>query len=329
MTNENSLASDLDPKNILDAADVIDDAFLNSPQFTDPELTRELDVNVLVKVETLNPLRSFKGRGAEYLLHRLDTRSPLVCASAGNFGQALAYAGSRRGLPVTVFVSENVNPAKQRRMEEFGARVVTVDGDTEDAEVAAREFAANRPEQRWIQDGREPAVAEGAGTIGLELLRHGGIDTIIVPVGDGALINGIGCWVKRRAPEVRVVGVCATGAPAMAESWRRREVVTTPRIDTIAAGIAIRSPVPETLPRLYELVDDMVLVDDEQLIDAMDLAARTLGVLLEPSGAASLAAIAAHDIAGDTIAAILTGADPTGYVASGAVGLERVEHPVE
>lgn len=302
--------SDLDPKRIVEAAEVIDGVFLNSPQFVDPELSHALGRTVVAKVETLNPLRSFKGRGAEYLLHRLATAEALVSASSGNFGQALAYAGVRRGLAVTVFVPHDVNPAKRARMEAFGAEVVVADGDGQVAQDDARAFAEAGPGRRLIQDGREPAVAEGAGTIGLELMRHPGIDTVVVPVGDGALINGIGCWTKQHAPRTRVVGVGAAGAPAMAESWRRRERVTTERIETVAAGIAIRSPIPETLPRLYEVVDDMVLVDDGQLADATDLAARTLGVLLEPSGAAAIAALAVHDLPGETVAAILTGANP-------------------
>jgi threonine dehydratase len=132
----------------------------------------------------------------------------------------------------------------------------------------------------------------------------------VVPVGDGALINGIARWVKAHAAHTRIVGVCADGAPSMVHSWRAGRPVPTERADTIAEGIAIRSPVPRSVQRMRALVDDMVLVTDAALLEAMRLAAHTLGVLLEPSGAAGLAAIATHDLPGERLATVLTGGNP-------------------
>src|SRR5690606_13518691 len=134
-----------------------------------------------------------------------------------------------------------------------------------------------------------------------ELLREP-LDTIVVPVGDGALITGIGCWAKAHAPSTRIVGVCATGAPAMAESWRRGVPVPTERADTIAEGIAIRDPVPASVARMLAVVDDMVLVDDSELLEAAALITRCLGIVPEPAGAAGLAAIIRHDLSGERIA---------------------------
>lgn len=171
-----STMTHLDPAQIAVAAGVIPDVFLNSPQFVDPMLTAALGRPVVVKVETANPLRSFKGRGAEFLLHRLGeagTTAPhLVCASTGNFGQAVAYAARRRGERVTVFVPADVNPTKRIRMERLGARVVLSQGDGDSAEDEARAFAAGQHDALLIEDGREAAIAEGAGTIGIELLKH-------------------------------------------------------------------------------------------------------------------------------------------------------------
>jgi threonine dehydratase len=304
---------DLDPANIAAAVDVIDPVFLNSPQYVDPMLAQALGRSVLLKVETANPLRSFKGRGGELLLHRLESEGRsadrLVCASTGNFGQAIAYAGRRRGKHVTVFVPSDVNPTKRERMIRLGAEVVRTDGDGDDAGDAARAFAAERDDLLLIEDGHETAVAEGAGTIGIELLRDP-VDTIVVPVGDGALITGIGCWVKAHAPDVRLVGVCAAGAPSMALSWRSGAPVPTESADTIAEGIAVRDPVPTSVPRMRAVVDDMVLVDDADLVAAMDLASSCVGIALEPSGAAGLAALALHDIPGHRVATVLTGANP-------------------
>ena len=142
-----------------------------------------------------------------------------------------------------------------------------------------------------MEDGREPAIAEGAGTIGVELLRSSPIDTLIVPVGDGALISGVARWVKEHSPSTHIVGVCASGAPAMALSWRAAACVCTDRSDTIADGLEVTRPTPEAVARLGALVDDMVLVDDDALVEGMRLAASALGLLIEPSAAAGLAAI--------------------------------------
>ena len=303
----------LDPEQIVRAAGVIDEVFLNTPQFVDPMLTEVLGRPVVVKVETANPLRSFKGRGAEFLLHRLGeagTSAPhLVCASTGNFGQAVAYAARRRGKRVTVFVPADVNPTKRIRMERLGAQVILSHGDGDHADVEARSFVAGQDDAVLIEDGREPAIAEGAGTIGIELLKHP-IDTVVVPVGDGALITGIGCWVKAHAPKVRIIGVCASGAPCMADSWRAGEPIATKLADTIAEGIAVRDPVRESVARMGAVVDEMVLVDDADVLDAVDLASDSLGIALEPSGAAGLAALTVHDLPGSLPATVLTGANP-------------------
>ena len=141
------------------------------------------------------------------------------------------------------------------------------------------------------------------------MLRAGPFDTVVLPVGDGALITGIARWIKEHAPNTRIVGVCASGAPSMALSWRAGTPVSTERSDTIAEGIEVRVPVPESVARLVALVDDMILVDDSELLRAMQLSAQTLGLLLEPSGAAGLAAIQVHDLPGDRLATVLTGSN--------------------
>jgi threonine dehydratase len=300
---------DLSIARIEEAARTIDPALLNTPQYADEQLDAELGRNVVVKVETANPLRSFKGRGADFFMGRLAAAPTVVCSSTGNFGQAMAYVGRRRGIAVEVFVPENVNPLKLARMRSFGARVTAVGADSAAAEAAARNRVAAAMDCVYVEDGREPAIAEGAGTIGIELLRAGSFDTVVLPVGDGALITGVARWIKDRSPATRIVGVCASGAPCMALSWRARKPVSTERSDTIADGIEVRVPVPESVTRLVALVDDMVLVDDGDLLDAMELSARTLGLLLEPSAAAGLAAIRVHDLPGARLATVLTGSN--------------------
>jgi threonine dehydratase len=296
---------DLDLARIGAAARAVDPVFRDSPQFVSEPLCAVLGRNVLVKLETANPLGSFKGRGADFFMRSLPPGRTVVCASSGNFGQALAYAARARGVAVHVYVSAGLEAGILARMQSFGARVTVAEGDPA---RAARAHAAAHP--GCVLANNQPAVAEGAGTIGVELLRAGQLDTVVLPVGDGALITGVGRWIKAHSPGTRMVGVCPMAAPAMARSWQAGRVVRADPGGTIADGLAMREPAPEALRRLRELVDDMVLVTDAALVDAMHLAARTLGLLADPSAVAGLAAIARHDLPGRGLATVITGADP-------------------
>jgi len=276
------------------AAAVIDPVFRDSPQLGFEPLSRECGAEVVLKVETLNPIRSFKGRGGQYYVHCLPDRTPLVVASAGNFGQGLAYAARARGIALTVFAAQTASPLKIARMREFGADVVLRGQDFDDAKAAAREHAT-RQGVRFVEDGRDPPIAEGAGSMAVELLRWPlPFDAVLVALGNGALINGVGTWVKAHAPRTRVIGVCAAGAPAMERSWRSGRVETTPAADTIADGIGVRMPVPEALADMRGVVDDVLLVDDATILRAMRLLLHHTGLLVEPSGAVGVAALLTH-----------------------------------
>lgn len=320
----------LDLAEIEKAAQLIDPVFLHSPQYEDGALNTTLGQRVLVKVETANPIRSFKGRGADFFARSLESKRSIVCASAGNFGQAVAYAGRKRNIPVRVFVANDVNPAKAERMRSLGAEVTLCDGDFDLAKHNARRHAEDDPGCVFVEDGAEDAITEGAGTIGVELLAAGAIDTIVVPLGDGALITGIAAWIKDRSPGTQIIGVCPEAAPAMLHAWREARGMpkvppmsdacdpvgsgkTSTRGDepthTIADGIEVRIPVQKAVERMKNLVDDIVLVADEALVEAMRLCVSTLGLVLEPSGAAGLAAIRRHEIPGERLATILTGSN--------------------
>jgi threonine dehydratase len=302
-------ADELALERIEAAARAINPLFRDSPQFVDSQLSAALGREVLVKVEIANPLGSFKGRGADFLVRGLERDRELVCSTAGNFGQAIAYAGRAHGLAVHVFAPAAITAGKLARIRALDAAVTVVDGDGATAKAAARDHAAASAQRTFVEDGREPAIAEGAGTIGIELLAAGPLDAVVVPVGDGALIAGVGRWVKAHSPATRIIGVGASGAPAMALSWRAGRPVSA-SADTVAGTIATSDPVPEGVARMRGLVDDFVLVDDEDMIAAAGLIAGTLGLLLEPAGAAGIATIRRHPIKGERIATVLTGHGP-------------------
>jgi threonine dehydratase len=301
---------DLQPERIEAALDAIDPVFRGTPQFADPQLEAAVGCDLVAKVETLNPIGSFKARGASVLAPKLDPTRTWVCSTAGNFGQALAYVARDRAVRVDVFVSPAVPTYKVERMRALGARVTVRDRP----EQAAHDHAIADDAGELVMDGRDPAMAEGAGTIGIELASAGPFDTVVVQVGDGALISGIACWLKSVAPQTRIVGVCASGAPAMARSFAAGDVVAVEGHGTIATAIAITTPVPESLARVTALVDEIVLVDDADLRRAMALIADSLGLIVEPAGAAGVAALLRHrrELAARRAAVVLTGAGRSG-----------------
>lgn len=273
------------------AVRVIDPVFLNSPQFVCEPLGEEIGARLAIKVETLNPIRSFKGRGTEFLVSEAESGVPLVCASAGNFGQAMAYSCRKRGLGLTVYAGTNANQLKVARMRALGARVVLHGADFDDAKVEARRVSRERG-ARFVEDGLDVETLEGAGTMGLEWLRFPGpLDALLVPLGNGAMFNGVAGVIKDRSPATRMVIVQAAGAPAMTESWRTGRLVAHDRMETIADGIGVRVPIPQALEDMDGLVDDAVLVGEDSIIEAMRLLHRHAGVVAEPSGVVGVAAV--------------------------------------
>ena len=292
---------------IAGAARTIDPVFLHSPQFVCEPLAERAGVRLTLKVETVNPIRSFKGRGADHAVGKLvdgapGDRTPIVCASAGNFGQGMAHACRRRGLPITVFAATGANPLKLDRMRALGAEVRLAGADLEAAKQTARAWAAERG-ARFVEDGADPHISEGAGTIAVELLAgHGAyndpFDAVVVPVGDGALINGMARWIKAASPATRVIGVCSRGAPALAEAWRRQRDGLGPGAPgampgTIADGIAVRIPIAASVADMRDTVDDIVEVDDDALVTALRALHAHAGLVGEPAGVAGLAALLA------------------------------------
>jgi threonine dehydratase len=282
-------------ENILEASQVIDPVFLHSPQYRTESLEGELGFELWVKLETLNPIRSFKGRGADYFVQkRLETlKQGLLCASAGNFGQGLAYSCRKHGLKLIVYASVNANPLKLERMRFFGAEVRLHGTDFDAAKLEAKSVAAVSG-QIMVEDGLEPLISEGAGSIAVELLEagnHAGVafDAVLVPLGNGAVLGGMARWIKAHSPRTRVIGVAASGAPCMEVSWRTGQVTSTPTMQTIADGIGTRIPIPEALEDLQNTIDDIWLVTDSEMLHAMKTAHLELGVVLEPSGAVAFA----------------------------------------
>ncbi|TDD00026.1 pyridoxal-phosphate dependent enzyme [Nonomuraea deserti] len=283
----------LDLDRIRAARQVIDPRFLDTPLYECDALGRRLGCTVSVKLETANPVRSFKGRGTELVAGRLtgQGRAAAVCASAGNLGQALGWSGRRRGLDVTVVASRRAPAAKLDRIRALGAELELVEGDFETARERAASIARRRG-VRLVEDSLDIETCEGAATIGLELASGASpFDVVLIALGGGAMATGVGHVMKTLLPAVEVICVQPLGAPAMTRSWHERRVVTTESTDTIADGVAGRYPIPVVLDDLLEVTDDAVLVQEASIIAGMRMLLEHAGLVVEPSAALGVAAV--------------------------------------
>jgi threonine dehydratase len=283
----------LDTARIDAARGLIDPIFLDTPLYRCDALEPGLGCTVSIKLETANPVRSFKARGTELVASMLagNGARAVVCASAGNLGQALAWSGRGRGLDVTVVASRAAPAAKLDRIRALGAGLELVDGDFDTARERAAALA-RRDGVRLVEDSLDIETCEGAATIGLELVESGRpFDAVLIALGGGALATGVGHVLKARAPGVEVICVQPLGAPAMTRSWRARRVVTTDSTDTIADGVAGRCPIPAVLDDLLLVADDAVLVTEASIIAGLRLLLEHAGLVVEPSAALGIAAI--------------------------------------
>jgi threonine dehydratase len=280
--------------------------FTGSPQFVHEGLSARAGRLVIVKVETLNPIRSFKGRGTWVAVEALvgegvvSADRPLVAASTGNFGQGVAYAARAFGVPAVVFADEHANPVKLDRIRALGAEVIQTGRDFDAARTASERYASGRGAS-LVVDGQDPRIAAGAATLALEVADAVSVGSLpalgaaYVPVGNGALIVGVGAWLRHVAPSCRIIGIQSEAAPSMTLSWRAGRPIETETADTLAEGIATRVPVPEALEAMVGRVDDMRLVAEDALRAAQAELGAALGITVEGAAAASWAGALADD----------------------------------
>ncbi|MDX2191322.1 MAG: pyridoxal-phosphate dependent enzyme [Bacteroidota bacterium] len=276
---------------IKEAVNRIDPLFLDSPQYKSDSLSDVLQCEIFLKDETQNSIGSFKGRGTELLTSNLGDIPELVCASAGNFGQALTYSCNKRGIKTTIYASQNANCLKVEKMRSLGANVVLYGNDFDEAKSEAKLFS-KKAQIRFVEDSLDIETVEGAATIGLELLNlPKKLDYLLIALGNGALATGIAKVFKEYSPETKIIAVQAKGAPAMIESWKKNDVINFLVANTIADGIAVRLPIPEVIKDMMELIDEGILVSDQSIVEGIKLINSHEGLIVEPSAAVGIAAI--------------------------------------
>jgi threonine dehydratase len=270
--------------------------------------------DVWLKLEQLQHSGSFKARGAVNRLFAADAAQlarGVITASGGNHGLGVAYAAARRGVPAVVYLPERAPASTEHRLQELGASGRRHGREWDDAWAAAGADAAAHG-SLLVHPFEDREVIAGQGTIGLELLEQlGRIDVAVVAIGGGGLIGGIGLAIKSTLPSVRIIGVEPTGATSMKESLAAGRVVKLERVDTIAGTLAPRAIGPNTLALTRRYVDDIVLVSDDEMRAAMKRLWREARILVEPAGAAAVAAVASGrvDVAGKRAAILVCGAN--------------------
>jgi threonine dehydratase len=249
---------------------------------------------VLLKCENLQRAGSFKVRGAFLRMSRLSDEERargVVAASAGNHAQGVALAARTLGIEATVFMPEGAPIPKEKATREYGANVVFHGRYLEDALVAAREFEA-RTGAVLIHPFDNADIVTGQGTAGLEILEQAPeVETVVVPCGGGGLLSGIAIAVKARQPGVRVIGVQAEGAAAYPASLAAGHPIGLQSMSTMADGIAVGMPGKVTFAAVRDLVDEVITVSEASLSRAVLATLERAKMVVEPAGAAAVAAI--------------------------------------
>ena len=302
-------------QDVRNARTTIGDRLLRTPLVRSLFLSSESGARVSLKLELFQHTGSFKPRG---VLNKLATLSPderargVISISAGNHAQALAWAATAIGVPSTIVMPATAVRAKVDATRAFGGEVIQTDADL----LSTMRQVQEERSLAFVHPFDDPVVIAGAATLGLEILEDvPDVDVVIAGCGGGGLLSGVAAAVRQVRPSARVVGVEPTGADAMRQSLAKGEPVRLAKLDTIADGLAAPFAGVHTLAHVQAFVDDMVLVEDAAILDAMRALMKRARILPEPAGAAATAALLAGIVSvkpGDRVVVVVSGgnADP-------------------
>ncbi|KAG2686431.1 hypothetical protein I3843_09G006000 [Carya illinoinensis] len=293
------------------------DVAIESPLQLAPKLSERLGVTVWLKREDLQPVFSFKLRGAYNMMakipkERLDRG--VICSSAGNHAQGVALAAKRLGCNAVIVMPVTTPEIKWQSVERLGATVVLVGDSYDEAQTYAKKRAKDE-DRTFVPPFDHPDVIMGQGTVGMEIVRQmkGHLHAIFVPVGGGGLIAGIAAYVKRVSPEVKIIGVEPSDANAMALSLHHGQRVMLDQVGGFADGVAVKEVGEETFRICQDLVDGVVLVSRDAICASIKDMFEEKRSILEPAGALALAGAEAYckyyGLKGENVVAITSGAN--------------------
>ncbi len=267
---------------------------------------------IYLKCENRQKTGSFKIRGASNKIASMIERGescPVVASSAGNHAQGVAYAAKLFGIPATIVMPKAAPIAKVQATEGYGAKVV-LEGDCYDDAYACAMCICQQEGAAFLHPYNDPEVIAGQGTLGLEILADlPYVDIIVVPAGGGGLLAGVAAAVKQINPRVKVYGVQAEGADAIAQSYAAKKLVTTDAVSTIADGIAVKAPGDLSVELINRYADGVVTVSDTEIADAILLLMERCKQIVEPAGATPLAAVLKGriDVKGKRVVCVMSG----------------------
>ncbi len=301
----------LDYQRIQEAENEIKGKLHRTPLFHSATFSRMFLSDIYFKMENFQKTGSFKSRGAMIKFSRLtddQKKRGVITASAGNHAQGVAFAAAYYGIDAKIVMPETTPPTKINAVQSYGGTVILKGNSYDEAHEYATKISVEE-KREFIEAYNDEDVITGQGTIGLEIMEDVKPDIVIVPIGGGGLISGISFALKSSDKNIRVIGVESEKANSMELSLKEDKIVPYTSNDTIADGIAVKYPGNITFDLVKKYVDSVVTVSDENIAYALFKLLEREKVLVEPSGAAGLAALFENkiDIKGKKVVIVLSG----------------------
>ena len=310
------MAELFDIKNIQKAKDIVRDVALVTPLQHNERLSEQYDANVYFKREDLQPIRSFKLRGAYHKIYKLsdaERKLGIVCASAGNHAQGVALACNKLGIKGTIFMPVPTPKQKLNQVRMFGGENIETRlvGDTFDDAYAAAQSFKDQSKSIFIHPFEDKDVVIGQATLALELLEQSQapIDYILVPIGGGGLISGVLHVFKTLSPNTKVIGIEPEGAPAMHQSLERGKNTELNSIDPFVDGAAVRKVGDDAYDLCDKYLDKLVLVSEGKICQSILKLYNREAIVVEPAGAMSTASLKmiGEEIKGKNVVCLICG----------------------
>lgn len=280
---------------ICEARRIVTNVIRQTPLVTSAKGSELMGFPVYLKLENLQKTGSFKIRGAFYKLWKLarkTTTSQVMAISAGNHAQGVAFAGQLTGIQSTIFMPQTASLFKIEKTRNYGATVITEGNTFSEAHAIAMQWLEDHNDTEFISPFDDDDIITGQGTTGLEILEQlPETKTVVVPVGGGGLISGIAIAIKEQRPDIKIIGVQSAAVPSMYDSFQKKTLVYSDETETIADGIAIKRPSKRTFGVINRYVDELIVVSEEELINALFFCLQHKHLIVEGAGVAAFAAI--------------------------------------
>ncbi|WP_186564934.1 threonine ammonia-lyase [Lawsonibacter celer] len=297
-------------KEFKQARSVLSGVILNTNLIYSKSFSKAAGNHVYIKPENMQVTGAYKIRGAYYKISTLsgeDRSRGLITASAGNHAQGVAYAAQHAGVSATIVMPTTTPLVKVNNTKDYGANVI-LHGETFDDAAALAAKLSQEQGLTYVHPFNDPAVATGQGTISYEIFQDlPDVDVILVPIGGGGLAAGVSTLAKLLNPNVQVIGVEPTGAASMKASLEAGHVVTLERVDTIADGVAVKTPGDKIFPYIQKNIDQIITIDDSELVDAFLDVMEKHKMVVENAGLLTIAALSHLDCRGKNVVSVLSG----------------------